>query len=444
LKLPPIERLQLSNGLSVVLLEKHDVPLVQIDLLVKVGSTMDPDGKFGLADMTAAMLDEGAGKRSALELAEEVDFLGAHLSTSADYHHSTISLHTPLRQLDTALELMADVVRRPAFAEEELERQRALRLTRLVQWRDEPRDVASVAFNQILFGSGHPYGVPRLGSAESLRAMSVQDLKQFHAAYFHPGNAVFIVVGDVDAKRVLPKLESLFGDWATGKIPSLELAKVEQVKRRQIYLVDKPGAAQSVIQIGRIGVARKTEDYDAIVVMNTILGGSFASRLNQNLREEHGYTYGAGSAFSFRPAPGPFRAASSVQTAVTDKALAEFMKELRGILEPVPAEELTRAKNYVALGFPSDFQTVGGIARQLRELVLYGLPDDYFNDYIQNILAVNGDDVQRVAKKYIDPDKLAIIIVGDSETIKRGLEALDLGPLREMTVEDVLGPAPSS
>ena len=286
--------------------------------------------------------------------------------------------------------------------------------------------------------------MPRLGSEESLRAMSVQDLKQFHTTHFHPGNAVFIVVGDVDAKRILPQLESLFGDWATGKVAPLQLPKVEQVKRRQIYLVDKPGAAQSVIQIGRIGVSRQTEDYNAILVMNTILGGSFASRLNQNLREDHGYTYGARSAFSFRPSPGPFRAASSVQTTVTDKALAEFMKELRGILEPVPDEELTRARNYVALGFPSDFQTVGGIARRLRELVLYDLPDDYFNGFVQNILLVSGEDVRRVAKKYIDPDKLAIVIVGDSETIKEGLEALDLGPLREMTVEDVLGPAPAS
>jgi predicted Zn-dependent peptidase len=444
LKLPPIERLQLSNGLPVLLLEKHEVPLVQIDVLVKVGSTLDPAGKSGLADMTAAMLDEGAGKRSALELAEEVDFLGARLSTLANFHHSTISLHTPLRQLDPALALMADVVRRPTFVEEELERQRAERLTTLVQWRDEPSNISSVAFSQILFGKDHPYGMPRLGNEASLRAISVTDLQQFHTTYFHPGNAVFIVVGDVKADGILPKLEALFGDWKSGDRPSLQLPKVEQVKRRQIYLVDKPGAAQSVIRIGRIGVPRQTEDYDAIVVMNTILGGSFAARLNQNLREEHGYTYGAGSAFDFRPSPGPFWAGASVQTAVSDKALTEFMKELRGILEPVPNEELTRAKNYVALGFPSDFQTVGGVARRLRELVLYDLPDDYFNGFIQNVLSVSRDDVERVAKKYIDPDKLAIVIVGDRETILKGLEALDLGPVRAMTLEDVLGPAPTS
>jgi predicted Zn-dependent peptidase len=214
------------------------------------------------------------------------------------------------------------------------------------------------------------------------------------------------------------------------------------VEKRRIYLVDKPGAAQTEIRIGRIGVPRKTNDYYAISVMNTILGGSFTSRLNQNLREQHGYSYGAFSSFSFRPLPGPFIASAAVQTEVTDKALAEFIKELNRILKPVTDDELVRGKNYVALSFPSEFQNVGQIAGNLQELVIYDLPDDYFNNYTSRILAIDKKDVQRVAKKYIDPEKVAIILVGDRAKIEGGVRALNLGPIELLTIEQVLGKAP--
>ena len=206
--------------------------------------------------------------------------------------------------------------------------------------------------------------------------------------------------------------------------------------------MDKPGAAQSEIRIGRIGVPRLTDDYYALVVMNTILGGSFTSRLNQNLREDKGYTYGAGSYFDFAQLAGPFQASSAVQTAVTDAALTEFMKELNGILEPVPAEELERAKNFVALRFPSRFQTVAGIAGQLTQLELYDLPDGYFNEYVERILGITQADVRRVAQKYIVPDQMAVIVVGDRATIEEGIRALELGPINNLTIEDVLGRTP--
>jgi predicted Zn-dependent peptidase len=267
-------------------------------------------------------------------------------------------------------------------------------------------------------------------------------LKNFHATYFRPNNATLIVVGDVTASSILPKLEAAYGEWKAGKVPVATWTGITQVQKRQVWLVNKPGAAQSEIRIGRIGVPRLTEDYYAIVVMNTILGGSFTSRLNNNLREQHGYTYGAGSFFDFRPLPGPFLASAAVQTAVTDKALVEFMKELNGILQPVSDEELIRAKNYVALGFPQDFQSVAQIAGQLAELVTYDLPDDYFNNYIQRILAVTKDDVQRVAKKYLDPEKVAVIVVGDRKEIEKSVRALNLGPVQVMTIDEVLGKAP--
>ncbi|UCC47338.1 MAG: insulinase family protein [Gemmatimonadota bacterium] len=442
LRLPPIHRLELSNGARVVLLEKHNVPLVQVNLVVRAGSAMDSENAAGLASLTADMLDEGAAGRDALELADAIDFLGARLFVSAGEHSTMIGLHTPLSRLDAALELMADVVLRPDFPEDELERKRLQRLTTIVQAHDQPRAIASVAFDRTLYGDQHPYGRPDMGDEASLRAVRVADLRDFHRTYFRPNNAFFVVVGDITMGAIRPKLEALFRDWRRGGVPLKSWPQAEQVQRRAVYLVDKPGAAQSEIRIGRIGAQRLSEDYYALVVMNTILGGSYTSRLNDNLREQHGYTYGARSSFEFQPLPGPFQASAAVGTAVTDKALTEFFNELRGILEPVHDEELTRAKNYVALRFPSRFQTVSGIAGQLTQLVLYDLSDGYFDDYVARILAVTQEDVQRVAREYIDPERMAIIVVGDRGAIEEGVRGLGLGPINHLTIEDVLGPAP--
>ncbi|MBI4547506.1 MAG: insulinase family protein [Ignavibacteriae bacterium] len=442
LKLQPIQHLVLSNGLPVVLMEKHDLPLVEIELQVKAGSAMDPSDKSGLASITAAMMEEGAGTRSALELADAIDFLGANISAFAGQHTSTVRLHTPLSKLDSALALFADVAMRPTFPKEELERQRKERLTTLLQWHDEPRSIASVLFSRTLFGEKHPYGKPTIGNEKTLRTFKVDDLKKFHSTYFKSNNATLIVVGDVTPSNIVSKLEAHFGTWKAGTIPSVSWSTVKQIEDRRVYLTDKPGAAQSEIRIGCIGVERMTGDYFPLLVMNTILGGSFTSRLNQNLREQHGYAYGASSRFDFRPLPGPFIAAAAVQTAVTDKSLIEFMKELNGILQPVTDDELTRAKNYLALGYPDNFQTIGQIAGQLSELVVYNLPDEYFNNYIQQVNAVTKEDVQRVAQKYFDPEKVAIIVVGDRKQIEKGVSGLKLGPMKHLTITDVLGKAP--
>ncbi|MGH2569466.1 MAG: M16 family metallopeptidase [Bacteroidota bacterium] len=443
LKLPPLERHKLSNGISVVLMEKHGVPLVQINLLIGAGSALDPAGKSGLASLAADMMDEGAGRRNALELADAIDFLGASISTFSGLHTSAVVLHTPLSKVEQAIPLMADIAMRPTFPADELDRKRKERLTTLMQWHDEPRAIASVLFNKTLFGAQHPYGVPTLGNEQSLRSFNVEDLKYYHAANFHADNATLIIVGDITAKRILPKLEASFGKWGKKTTMKTSAPSAKQVETRRVYLVDKPGAAQSEVRIGRIGVERTTQDYFAILVMNTVLGGSFTSRLNQNLRETHGYSYGAFSGFDFRPMPGPFIASAAVQTAVTDKALTEFMKELTGILQPVSDEELTRAKNYLALGYPDNFQSVAQIAGQLGEIVTYNLPDDYFNTYIQRVQAITKADVERVAKKYLDPEKVAIIIVGDGSVIEQGVRALNLGPMVILSIDDVLGKAPA-
>ena len=440
LKLPPVQHLKLSNGLPVVLMEKHDVPLVQIEVVVNTGVAMDPAGKIGLATMVASMLEEGAGPRSSLELADAIDYLGADISASSSWHTSTVSLHTPISKLDSALTLLGDVALRPRFPAEELDRKRKERLTGLIQWHDDPRAISNALFTQTLYGKEHPYG--QIGNEKSLRSFTVEDLKKFHASYYVSNNASLIVVGDVAPSTILPKLESVFGRWKEGTVPSVSWPEIRQVSGRVIYLVDKPGAAQSVIRIGRIGVPRMTGDYYPLLVMNTILGGSFTSRLNQNLREKHGYTYGASSSFDYRLLNGPFSASSSVQTAVTDKALVEFMKELGDIIKPIPEEEVRRAKNYVALGYPEGFHSVAQIAGQLASLVFYKLPDDYLNTFIGNINALTVSDIERVAKKYIDPDNIAIIIVGDRKQIEKGIQGTGIAQIHYLTIDDVLGTAP--
>jgi predicted Zn-dependent peptidase len=442
LKLPPIRHLALSNGIKILLLEKRTVPLVQVNLVIRAGGLMDPAGKTGLASMTASMLTEGAGSRNALEFADAVDFLGADITATSGYSIMGIALHTPLAKLDSALLLLADVTRRPRFPAGELERLRKERLTALIEWRDEPRMLASILFNRTLYGD-HPYGRLSGGTPSTLGAMTTDDLRKFHDGYIVPKNTTIVVVGDVTGEEMFPKLERAFGDWKGEPAAVPSVPDISQLKEKSLLFVDKPGAAQSVIQIGRVGVPRLTDDHYAIVVMNTILGGSFSSRLNMNLREKHGYTYGAGSRFDFRPLPGPFIAAASVQTAVTDKSLVEFVKELKGILDPVPAADVERAKNYVALSFPADFQSVGQIAGQLEELVIYNLPDDYFNRYTERILAVTASDVERAARKYIDTENLAFVIVGDRKEVGESVTALKLAPAKFLTVEDVLGPVPA-
>lgn len=442
LRLPAITPYRLSNGLQVLVLEKHEVPLVQINIVIKAGSAMDPEGKSGLASMTAAMLDEGAGGRDALALADAVDFLGADLSVTPEQHATTIAIQAPVTRLDSMLSILADVALRPTFPAAELERQRRQRLTALAQQHDEARIVAQALFARTLFGEGHPYGRRSGGVEQSLRSFAVDDLRGFYRTYFRPGNAALVVVGDVSARAILPRLEAAFGRWEGATVPAPRWPEVAQVRARAVYLVDKPAAAQSEVIIGRVGVPRSSTDYYALVVMNTILGASFSSRLNQNLREEKGYTYGAASSFGFDRLAGPFAARAAVHTQVTDKALTEFFKELTNIRTPVPAAELARAKNFVALRFPERFQAVAQIARQLGDLVVYDLPLDYFNTFTQRILAVTAAEVQRVARQYVDPERVVVVVVGDRAKVEAGIRALNLGPVQTLTIDDVLGAVP--
>lgn len=443
LRVNPIQHFTLKNGLHVIVYEKNEVPVIQMNLVVKAGSVNETPDKLGLAGITANMMDEGAAGKSSLELSDEIDFLGADIGARGGLHTSGVSLRCTVSKFDEALKLFSDILLRPDFPSNELERLKKQYLTSLLQAYDQPRAIAAAASSRLVFGGEHPYGRSTVGNEQSIRSYTISDLKDFYSKYYRPNNSFLIVVGDVQAKEMINKLELVLDAWQTREVKSPLITKPKQIDGRKIYLIDKPEAAQSVIRICRVGVDRATEDYFSILVMNTILGGSFTSRLNSNLREQNGYAYGAGSGFSMRPLPGPFTASSDVQTDKTDKALQEFMKELKGISNLVSDEELMKAKNYLALSYPDNFSSVGSIAGELSEMILYNLPESYFNDYIDHILAVTKDDVRRVAKKYIDTEDLAIIIVGDKVKIQNGLKETKVGKVINMVPTDVLGPMPT-
>lgn len=427
-KLPQIQRRQLANGLDVVIVEHHELPVVTMNMLVKSGSAANPQNRSGLASFTADLLDEGTKKRSALEISNTLTDIGARLTTSADWDTSSTTLTTLTRHLDHALEVYADVVTNPAFQEDELKRTRARRLATIRQQKDDAGAIASTVYASILYGRNHPYGHPALGDEDSLNAMKATDVRQFYESYYRPNNATLIVIGDVKPDTILPKLESAFSGWQRANVPSIEIPKAQGRERAGLYIVDRPGSAQSVINIGQVGVARSTPDYFPLLVLNTMLGGQFVSRVNLNLREDKGYTYGARTSFDYRRGAGPFVASAGVFTKVTKESVAEFLKELRGLRGEIPitTKELEFSKQAIIRGFPRTFETPGQMANRLSDVVTYGLPDDYFNNYIQQVRAVNLADVQRVANQYLDPSRMAILVVGDRKEIESGLRSLEM------------------
>jgi len=425
-----------------MLLEKHTVPLVQLTLVVRTGSVRDPRGREGLASMTAALMTRGAGSRDALALAEEVDYLGASLTAEAGRHTSSVSLFVPRARLEQALALMADVILRPAFPDSELNRERTSRLTTLMQWRSSPEILADLLLDRALFGSAHPYGRPVLGTREGMTAIRCEDLVAFHSRYYHAANASMIAVGDITMEELRPMLGHVFGDWpARAEVPG-NIPPMRHMSARRVVLLDQPEASQTQLRVGCVGAPRMTEDYYALMVLNTVLGGSFSSRLNTNLREQHGYGYGAGSQFDFRLLPGPFVIWSAIESSVTDSALIEVFNELARIREPVPALELDRAKHYLALSYPANFQTISSTAVQLDEMATYGLEEDYFSHYIDSILAPTAEELQLAAERYLDPGRMVIVLVGDRRVIEEPARALQLGPLEILGIDEILPPAP--
>ncbi len=432
---PPVVRRKLSNGLEVLVSERHELPILSISLVVKGGEVLEPNGKQGLANLTGDLMNEGTTSRDSIELAGELAKIGTSLNANIGLESGAVSLTTLTKHTKKALELFTDVVLNPSFPEKELARLKFRRSAQLLQRADSADGIAGVVFPKLLYGADHPYG--RSETADSIKAVTRDEIVAFHKSMFVPNNAAIVIVGDITADAIVAELESTLKAWKPGEVPQATLPKPTGMKAG-VYFVDKPAAAQSVLNVGQVGVDRRTPDYFAINVMNGLLGGQFSSRINLNLREDKGYTYGARSSFSFRQGAGPFDAGAPVQTDVTKEALAELMRELTDITGPRTAteSEMEFAKDRLVKGFPARFETVaagggrgprgggGGVGSTIAELYLYGLPNDYFTTYQAKVEAVTKTEVDRVAAKYINPSSMTILIVGDRSKVESTLKSL--------------------
>lgn len=439
LVMPKVQQAALPNGMKLLVVPRTEVPLVQATLLIEGGARLDGD-RPGLATFTGGMLDEGAGGRDAFALAAELEYLGATLSTGASWDAFTIGLNAPARTFPAALDLMADVVLRPAFAAADVARQRDLRLAAILQGRDRPEAVAQVVFGRTVFPAGHPYHHPLTGDSLTTTALDSAMVREFWTRAADPRRATLILAGDITLAQARQLVAQRFGGWKVPAAPiALRAAAAIPAPPRpatNLVLVDKPGAAQSVILIGAPGVARTSPDYPAITLMNTILGGSFSARLNDILREQKGFTYGANSRYQWRPLAGPFTAGASVRTDVTDSSLAIFFQEFARIRrEPVGDDELVRGKNYVVLGALGDFETNAQVAGGLAQLGVFGLPLETIPRDLAAVERLTAADVQRAAQQHLDPSALTVVVVGDLAKVRPGIEALKLGPARVVNVE---------
>ena len=432
---PVIQRATLANGVPLFLVEKHALPLVQINMVFRGGYAADPVNQAGLATLTADMLDEGTASRDALQISEEVKKLGAQLNLSASWDGTYAGVNVLKSKLDAGLALLTDVVTNPTFPAEELERRRQSTLGAIQQQLRQPFSLALKTYGRLLYGAGHPYSQPYSGTGTeaSVKSITRDDVVNFYRRFYGLNNAAFIVVGDITLDEARAKLERAFAAWKPGPAGIPEIPVPAPVVATRIYIVDKPGASQSTVVIGQLGMKRSDPDFTGCEVMNNALGGGSISRLYLNLREQHGYTYGVFSNFSSRRGVAPFSAYAQVQTEVTDKAVLEFLKELRDIRGPRPlaASELAASKDNLVKGFPQNFETFGELAGQLNTIFLQDLPLTEWSTYVSRVSGVTPEEATRLAGAHINPDALLIVVVGDVQKIEAPLRALNLG---EVTV----------
>ncbi len=428
LHLPVPKSFQLSNGLTVIYDERPGLPIVAANLVVATGSDANPPDKPGLASFTVAILDQGTTTRSALQIADEAAQLGATLRTASSVDASRVTVRSLKKNFSAALALLADVVLHPDFPQAEIDRQRASRLAELAQRRENPAVVADQVMVAALYGPHHPYGYPEIGTQAAIQAATREDMVAFWQSNFVPDNAALIVAGSITAEELKALAEKQFGGWQGRRLPQTELGAPATTAAR-IIVVDKPDAPQTQLLVATIGVPRSTPDFAALEVLNAALGGLFSSRINLNLREAHGYTYGAWSAFIYRHrSPGPFWIRAGVRTDVTAPSVAEIFKELRRIQESAPtSEELELARASRIRSLPGEFETSGGAAADYSDAFVFGLGLDYYARLPAELAAVTSAAAYAVAKKYLRPDSLVVIAVGDRAKIEPELVKLDLG-----------------
>ncbi|HYL12675.1 MAG TPA: pitrilysin family protein [Terriglobales bacterium] len=429
LSLPVPASFKLSNGLTVLLVEQHKLPVVAAHLVVLTGSDANPVSKPGLASFTAAMLSEGTNHRGAPQIADDAAQIGSSVASTSTSDFSSVSIRVLRQNLAPALDLLSDVSMNPKFDPVEIERIRKQRLTDILQIKDEPVRLAVGAFLKEVYGPGHPYGYREVGTAESNASIAREDMVNFWKKGYVPGNSALVLAGDLTTEEARTLAERYFGNWK-GDTSKHMPPPVDAKTSKTIYIVDKPAAPQTFVLAGGVGVPRSSPDYVPIEVMNNALGGLFSSRINMNLREEHGYTYGAFSVFLYRRGPGIFGAGGGIRTDVTAPAVGEIFKELERIRSaPLTADELKLAKDSFSLSLAGLFETSERTARTVGDLFTYDLPLDYYQVLPAKINAVGSEDVQRVATRYVHPDTSIVVAVGDRNKIEPELKKLSLGPI---------------
>ncbi len=431
LRVPTWTRARLSNGADLIVSQKRDLPLVSFTINFLGGrNNFEPAGKAGVATLAAQALSEGTTTRTGEQLADAQQMLGTSISAAVGGESGTVRFTALKDKFEPALALLVDMLVNPSFPAPALERLRGRTLVGLAQAKEEPNTIADNVFTKILYGDEHPYG--RIITEQSVGAITRDDVVAFHRNYFKPGRAIITVTGDVDPAAVRTAVERALASWpAGGERPSFQYPTPPALKATTIYLIDKPKSAQSVFSIGLPGPARDTPDYYALAVMNTLLGELFQSRLNYNIREVKGYSYGVGSGFAYGRGPGAFEAGGGVVTAKTDSALIEFMKELKGVQGGIPftADEVKQGKESLIQSLPNRFSSVSGIGGAISSIYLQDLPETYYQEFAAKINAVTADDLVRVAKKYIDLEHLNIVIVGDRATIEEPLRKTGIAPV---------------
>ncbi len=430
-RFPELQKTTLSNGLSIILAERHAVPVVNFNLLVNAGYAADQFALPGTASLAMNMLDEGAGKRTALEISEALASLGANLNTRSNLDMSSVFLSALKRNLDASLDIYADVILKPTFPEKEFKRLQKEQLSRIQQEQASPVPLALRLFPALLYGKGHAYGTPLTGSgtAESVKQITRQDLIKFHRTWFKPNNATLVVVGDITMPELTSRLEKRFKGWKPGETPQKNIARVTLPPKPTIYIMDRPGSPQSLILAGHIAPPKSNPDEIAIEMMNQILGGQFIARVNMNLREDKHWAYGAYTFIIDARGQRPFLVYAPVQTDKTKESIAELQTELTDILSsrPPTEDELKRVKKNAVLKLPGSWETSNEIAGAIAEMVRFGYPDDYYQTYSERVRSVNLEEVTKAAQTVLHPNSLVWIVVGDREKIESGLKELGIG-----------------
>ena len=401
----------LANGCKIIVYERTDLPTVTVHVVSRSGSFHDGEVP-GLATMAAEVQTKGTTTRSAIDVVEHIEFLGGSIGASAGWDSCMTGISILSKHLDRAMEVLADVVRNPTFPEEELDRIREQRLAHIMQRKSSPGALAAYRFARAVYAT-HPYAFPTDGTEQSIQAMHRDALAHFHARAYAPSNMFIIAVGDVSPERMMPIAERLFGDWARTADPYIDAPPPKAMQHRLVQVVDRPAAVQSSVIVGHTGVERTDPDYILATFMNVLFGGYFGSRLNLNLREDKGFTYGAHSRFEGRRQAGPFSAGADVRNDVTDRVIEEILFEITRLTnERVPETELQNVKSYVTGNFPVQIETPAQVAQRIMTIELYHLGKTYYNTYNSRILSITSDDILRAAQTYLHPERIAIIAAG--------------------------------